>query len=191
MKKIYFYNKSGALNLFNGMIIYADYDREKLKEVGALDVEPVLKEGFWPCEKGGKWVQVEDHRKATVYSTQTGERVEIKEVGALPEQVTDKPKPDVYHTWNGKKWAMTQEALAQKQADEQAAEHAAKLGEAGLAMAHAERQRDIFQDMLDVEDYADDAGKTSIEAELKAWKKQAIELNKFINGQRADMPEFI
>ena len=169
----------------------ADANANSESPENALRTEPEFKDGYHPCEKGGKWIQVEDHRKATVYSTQTGERVEVKEVGALPEQVTDKPKPDAYHTWNGKKWTMTQEAQAQKQADEQAAEHTAKLNEAEQAMAHAKQQIDALNFSIELEGHATDEELANLQAELKAWKKQIVELNKFINGQRADMPELI
>ena len=69
-------------------------------------------------------VQIEDHRGETVYSTETGGKVEIKELGALPADVTEQPRPDQYHTWNGKAWAMTEDSKAQKTADERAGQKA-------------------------------------------------------------------
>lgn len=70
----------------------------------ALRVEPVFKEGFWPCESNGAWEQVEDNRGKTFYSTQTGEKVEIKEVGIFPASLTDQPRPDESYTWGGSTW---------------------------------------------------------------------------------------
>lgn len=53
---------------------------------------------------------VEDHRGEDVYSTVDGSKVEIKELGELPENVTDQPKPEGYYKWNGENWVEDTEA---------------------------------------------------------------------------------
>ena len=52
---------------------------------------PEKKVGFWPCEKNGKWVDVEDHRGKEGYVG--GERKQIKELGPLPDGWSDTPPP--------------------------------------------------------------------------------------------------
>ncbi|MCL1888877.1 MAG: hypothetical protein FWF99_00030 [Desulfovibrionaceae bacterium] len=60
---------------------------------------PEIIPGFWPCEKNGKWVQVEDHRKddgqerADRQGYMNGEPYTIKDIGPLPEGWSEDPPP--------------------------------------------------------------------------------------------------
>ena len=63
--------------------------------------EPELKAGYIPQWLGNAWKYIEDHRGETVYSKQTGERVDILELGALPDDVTTQA-PLPYSEWSEK-----------------------------------------------------------------------------------------
>lgn len=62
-------------------------------------------------------VVVEDHRAGDYYSTKDGSKVEIKELGPLPGNVTDQPKPDGHYKWNGKTWV--EDTVAKDEAQKQ------------------------------------------------------------------------
>ncbi|MDR1853492.1 MAG: hypothetical protein LBR05_01105 [Azoarcus sp.] len=60
-----------------------------------------------------EWELVEDHRKDKRYSTETGQLVEVKEVGPISEvapNTTDKeppaPTPGKHAVWNGSDWVL-------------------------------------------------------------------------------------
>ena len=63
--------------------------------------EPELKAGYIPQWLGNVWKYIEDHRGETVYSKQTGERIRISELGALPNDVTTQA-PLPYSEWSEK-----------------------------------------------------------------------------------------
>ena len=179
--KNYYFDTSKNLRPFT---FATDANEGSTAPTNALRIEPDFKDGLWPCEKNGKWVQVEDHRKETVYSTETGLAVEIKEVGALPGQVTALPIPDEYHTWNGKKWIITPDMQAQKDEDEKQAQ----ATQAKTALTLASEQIEILQDRIELEDYSSNDELATIKESLKSWKKYRIELNKFIAGERSELP---
>ena len=63
--------------------------------------EPEFKAGYIPQWLGNIWKYIEDHRGETVYSKKTGERVNIVELGALPDDVTTQA-PLPYSEWSEK-----------------------------------------------------------------------------------------
>lgn len=63
--------------------------------------EPELKAGYIPQWLGNAWKYIEDHRGETIYSKQTGERVDILELVALPDDVTTQA-PLPYSEWSEK-----------------------------------------------------------------------------------------
>lgn len=63
--------------------------------------EPELKVGYIPQWLGNAWKYIEDHRGETVYSKKTGERVNIAELGVLPDDVTTQA-PLPYSEWSEK-----------------------------------------------------------------------------------------
>ena len=178
--KNYYFDNSKALRPFT---FEAEANAQSEAPSNALRVAPEFKDGFWPCEKKGKWVLVEDHRHETVYSTETGEIVEVKEVGVLSDKVTAQPKPDEYHAWNGKKWVMTDETKSQKEEDE----HLGLVNQAKQTLIETNQQIEILEDRISFIDYSSDNELAEIQNELQAWKKYRIELNKFIRG---DIPNF-
>ncbi len=82
-----------------------------------LDEPPQSKDSFVTVRQADKWVYVEDHRGETVYSTETGEEITITELGELPSDVTKKPRPSKYYTFNKGKWTLTAAAKKQQLAD--------------------------------------------------------------------------
>jgi hypothetical protein len=64
-----------------------------LPPVNALrdDTEPVITPGFWPREKAGVWVDVEDHRGEEGYVN--GKATTIKELGPCPDGWSATPPP--------------------------------------------------------------------------------------------------
>lgn len=61
----------------------------------------------------GMWSIFEDHRGKIVYSTISGEPVEISELGTLPDDVTAIAPTDSYQKWNGDGWISDPEAKHQ------------------------------------------------------------------------------
>lgn len=53
-----------------------------------LDEPPQHKDGFAIKRTDNGWEYIEDHRGKTFYNTETQEKVEIKEIGKLPENLT-------------------------------------------------------------------------------------------------------
>ena len=113
----YYFNQDHLLRPFTG----SDYaNKDSFAPVNALRVAPEETPGFWPCEQGGEWVLIPDHRGTKVYDTATAQESEIKELGELPAGVTT-IAPDVeFPKWNGKKW-VTDKAV-KKESDIAAAE---------------------------------------------------------------------
>ena len=62
---------------------------------------PELKAGYIPQWLGNGWKYIEDHRGETVYSKKTGERINISELGELPDDVTTQT-PIPYSEWSDK-----------------------------------------------------------------------------------------
>lgn len=70
------------------------------------------------------WEYVADHRGETVYSTETGQKVTISDIGDYPENTTTKAPSTQYDKWNGTAWVTDsdeQQAAAVAAADAQKA----------------------------------------------------------------------
>ena len=61
----------------------------------------------------GQWSLIEDHRVQIVYSTASGEPVEISALGELPAGVTTKAPAGSYQKWDGENWVNDAEAKHQ------------------------------------------------------------------------------
>ena len=70
-----------------------------------VEKPPKIKPAHVVQWQGDKWQYIEDHRGETVYSKKTGERINISELGLLPDDVTTQP-PLPYSEWSEKvgKW---------------------------------------------------------------------------------------
>ncbi len=82
-----------------------------------LDEPPPAKDGFVVMRQADKWTYIENHKGETVYNTETGEEIEITELGELPENVTTEPRPSQYHTFTKGKWTLSVTAKKQQLAD--------------------------------------------------------------------------
>lgn len=79
-------------------------------------IEVILhKEGFARIfnEDAQKWEYIEDHRGEKYYSIDDASKVEIKELGKLPDNLTDKPRPDQFHIFQDGEWVLDQSAKDQ------------------------------------------------------------------------------
>lgn len=62
--------------------------------------------------RDGEAVELADHR-GIYYRTDTGERVEHKELGEVPEGLTSKERPSQFHVWQGDDWVLDEDAERQ------------------------------------------------------------------------------
>lgn len=100
--KNYYFETDGINRPYTGSV---EANPDSLPPMGALRTEPEFKEGYWPCELGGKWVQVEDHRGKVIYFTQDPRVSEgVKNVGAIKTGYTLLEPPTIWAVWNGGYW---------------------------------------------------------------------------------------
>lgn len=87
-----------------------------------MDAPGESREGFAICRTADftAWEYVADHRGETVYSTETGEEVNISAPGDYPDGTTTLEPATPYDTWNGSEWVTDTEE--QHTADVEAAE---------------------------------------------------------------------
>ena len=80
------------------------------------------KEGFAVCRTADNsgWEYITDHRGEVVFDTQTGQRIDILELGDYPDGVTTLAPSSPYDKWNGSEWVHDEDA--QQSAEVSAAE---------------------------------------------------------------------
>lgn len=129
---------------------------------------PAVEPGFAALlnREADGWVQVADHRGATVYSTDTGEPRQWQALGDLPEGYTLQAPETPFDTWEDDKWVPDEAAIA-----EAARREAYRKQQ--LANQYATGRISILQDAVDLEM----ASQAETEA-LKAWKVYRIELGR-------------
>ncbi|WP_277966927.1 tail fiber assembly protein [Pantoea trifolii] len=94
------------------------------------DAPPASESGKVCVYTDGRWLQKDDHRGETVYSTTTREPVEITLPGDYPEGTTPLKPATAFDVWSGKAWKTdkkTQQAAAVSDAE---AEKASLIAEA-------------------------------------------------------------
>ncbi|EFE1556253.1 TPA: tail fiber assembly protein [Escherichia coli] len=101
-----------------------------------LDAPGSNKAGYAICRSAdlNSWEYVPDHRGETVYSTKTGQKVTISDIGDYPENTTTKAPSTQFDKWNGTEWVTDN--------DEQRA--------AAVAAADAQRQSLIDTTMASI-----------------------------------------
>jgi len=129
---------------------------------------PELQTGFAALinRDSNGWELVADHRGATVYSTDTGERRLWQALGDLPEGYTLQAPASEFDTWVGEQWVPDEAAMAE--AARQMAYH-----KQVLANQYATSRISTLQDAVDL--------KMASEAEaaaLTAWKAYRVELSR-------------
>lgn len=72
--------------------------------VDCVSFAPSIQVGYWPVLAVDSWVNIEDHRGATVYDTTTGFPETITDLGQIPADKSLIPRPADYYAWNGSAW---------------------------------------------------------------------------------------
>jgi len=74
------------------------------------DAPPASESGKVYIFTDGKWLQKDDHRGETIYSTTTREPVEITLPGDYPEGTTPLKPATAFDVWSGKAWKTDKKA---------------------------------------------------------------------------------
>lgn len=108
------------------------------------------KDGYAVCRTVSLdgWGYVTDHRGETVYDTETGQPVEIAELGDYPESVTTIKPLTPYDHWNGSEWVTDESAQKGGQVQEAKQQKSALLAEAQstISLWQTELQLGIISD---------------------------------------------
>ncbi|MFK0311298.1 tail fiber assembly protein [Pseudomonas sp. NPDC090233] len=127
---------------------------------------PEIQDGFAPVIglNGAIWQQVEDHRGATVYSTQTREAQVWQTLGALPIDLTLQEPNTQFDVWVDGGWKVDQAA-------QNAVLYQNMLHKRDLLSQFASYRINPLQDAVDLNLATDDE-----QTALKAWKEYRIDL---------------
>lgn len=81
------------------------------------DAPPVAKDGYAVCRTASLdgWEYVADHRGETVYSTTTGQPVDIIAPGEYADGITTISPSTPYDQWNGSEWVTDEDARRKAQ----------------------------------------------------------------------------
>ncbi|HEA0194709.1 TPA: tail fiber assembly protein [Escherichia coli] len=125
------------------------------------------KAGFAICRTASfdGWEYVTDHRGETVYDTQTGQPVEITELGDYPASVTTIQPLTSYDRWNGSAWVTDKDAQKKGQV-------AAAQQKKNALLAEAQRTVSLWQTELQLGIISDDD-----KGSLIIWMKYIQALN--------------
>lgn len=131
-----------------------------------VDEPPAKKKGKAICRdtSGAGWEYVADHRGETVYSTETGEAIEVTIPGDYPTGTTTTAPTTPYDEWDGEKWVTDTDA--QHTADVAAAEQ-----QKAALLATAQDAISIWQTELQLGIISDDD-----KASLISWLSYIKEL---------------
>ena len=115
---------------------------------------------------GEKWTYHADHRGKKLYSTETGARMTVQEVGDIPEGYTALQPSSEFDTWDGEKWVLDTEKQHQYDIDVATSQKKQLLSEANEQISY-------LQDAVDAEIA------TEQETQLLAeWKKYRVLINR-------------
>lgn len=136
---------------------------------------PEVPNGKVAVFNGTKWELVEDYRNQKLYSKETGERVYINGLGALPPDVTTIAPDGNYMRWNCEGWEKDTEA-----------ERAA-----AVAFAESEKKR-LTQEATLIIETLNDAVELSFATEVEVddlieWKKYRVLLNRVDTSEAQDI----
>ncbi|HIB8990886.1 MULTISPECIES: tail fiber assembly protein [Citrobacter] len=76
-----------------------------------IDEPPADEAGKAIIRVGDKWELVDDHRGETVYSTESGQPIEVKAPGDYPENTTPLAPATPFDKWNGSAWVTDENKL--------------------------------------------------------------------------------
>lgn len=97
----YYFNNAHPLRPF---VHSLEANTDSIAPDNALRIAPEFKDGFWACEKNGEWIQVIDLRGRKAYDKQTAIEVEVKALGALPDELTLLEPMTEFDYWDGQGW---------------------------------------------------------------------------------------
>ena len=95
-----------------------------LLPAGCVDTQPPeTRAGFaarWLPERA-EWQYLPDHRGKTAYRTDDGAKVQVEQVGELPDELTFTPRENVHQTWDAKAkaWVLPPDVAARLKAEQQ------------------------------------------------------------------------
>lgn len=129
-----------------------------------IDEPPADEAGKAIIRVGDKWALVFDHRGETVYSTESGQPIEVKAPGDYPDNTTPLAPATPFDKWNGSVWVTDEVKLK-----------AEKIAEAEFRKAQLRTQADSE---IAWRQYAVDKGKATAEeaADLINWQDYRLDL---------------
>lgn len=131
-----------------------------------LDNPPEPSTGMVLVRRDEAWIEVEDHRGATVYHTGTGEPRQWALMGPLPSDYTLVAPLSEFDTWQDDHWQLDEAAQL-------AAAKALATRKRALLLQYASNQINALQDAVDLEISSD------VERQaLSAWKMYRVLLNR-------------
>lgn len=138
---------------------------------------PELTSGMVPVfdPVSDSWSLIEDHRGQNVYSTASGEPVEISALGELPAGVTTKAPTGSYQKWDGANWVNDAEA-----------KHQAEVSSAIELLT--ELMREANAKISPLNDAVELGIQTDEEVmQLTAWKKYRVALSRIDTSTAPDI----
>lgn len=150
----------------------------------SIDAPGEKKDGFAICRTRDlhSWEYIDDHRGETVYSTETGDELKIKNLGNYPDGITVQKPSTPYDRWDGKKWVT--DVNAQHSADVELAK-----GKKLELLSEAQKKINFWQTELLLGMISDED-----KSQLKEWVKyikavQALDINSAPAIQWPESPE--
>ncbi len=135
---------------------------------------------------GKQYYLDDDFRGQTVYKKSSGEPVKIETIGTLPDDLTEKERPDFYHTWSDKlkDWYISPEDAIRKRRDE-----AEKEKNRLVALAE-QRVNDLTEATDESVFELDEIDPADVER-LKQWKRYRVFIKRVdtINPVWPELPE--
>lgn len=150
----------------------------------SIDAPGKKKDGFAICRTRDlhSWEYIDDHRGETVYSTETGNELKIKNLGNYPDGITVQKPSTPYDRWDGKKWVT--DVNAQHSADVELAK-----GKKLELLSEAQKKINFWQTELLLGMISDED-----KSQLTEWVKyikavQALDINSAPAIQWPESPE--
>lgn len=156
----YYYDNTNELRPFTHQL---DANDDTMPPDNALRVAPEFKEGFHPCEDGGGWVLLEDHRNKTVYNIETKDPSQVDYLGKIKSGYT-LLEPFMFCKWEKNKWVLD---------EEQKNTYVTQQNQSKLVnlLSEVNNEIDILTDKIELDIATDDDKKL-----LKKWKLYRIQL---------------
>ena len=120
------------------------------------------------------WVVFPDYRSVLLYSTVDGSDVIVTDIGELPADSTELPRPSPYHDWDGASWSLNiiraQAAVWEKVKSERDRRSEAGCQVAGNWFHNDLKSRTQWERMANRATTLEDADPYLVDGEQVAWK---------------------